>query len=665
MKYIAAFSLSLFAHFLSGQNPAGDSLGYELYLTRIALSEAQYHLGEISDAKATLGATPSTFRGWEFDYLHAAFDRSERTLKDHASAVTFVSFSPDGKLLASCGMDSSIFIWSYPELKILKKLNGHAGGVSTLDFSPDGKSLASGARDARVKVWDVASGKELLTLTEGLSKGIYAVKFTPDGKRLGVTSWEWLQDKGVNGIARIYNLPNGSLFKHFDLDPHPISAIDFSPDGKKAFIGSWGQIVTCHDLENDNLDWKFDMDKDFPEEYNAVNSAELSPDGRWGVSTGKDSRTRLYDAATGKIIYQIEPHEGHKKWINAVRFSADGKLLATGGEDQLIQVREAATGKLLHSLWGHDDFVNSLSFHPDGAVLASASRDGSLKIWNLEKTGEITFDVCINGPWYAPVSPTTPQMAAACSDSLIGIWNLNTGQRDKVLTGKNANCAVFSPDGTLLASAGHDKSVRIWDIADEKEIQAWEGHTSSIFGIDWNGDLIASAGGDIRIWNFKTGKAEKLLTFEGNPAYAVAFSPDGGKLAAGMSDGKVYIFDTGNWKQLMEFRAGKDSKYLVFDSSGERLVSTSRNIYLMDLKTGKMQEFIGHKNAVYGVSFHPDDKYLLSGSYDKTAKFWDTVTGRCTLTLHGFEKEIYTVSVLKNGKILLTGTDGKVRVERY
>lgn len=666
MKYCLALALCLFGHFSFSQTNPADSIAYELYLSQISLAEAYYQMGEIADAQATLAATDPSRRGWEWQVLHAMSDRSQQTLTAHGASVSTVAFSPDGKVLASAGSDSTIILWSYPDLAVLIKIQGHTDGVSTLDFSPDGRWLASGSRDKTVKIWDLEDGQLVKTLTEGLSRGIYAVKYSPDGKRLGTTSWRFEKGKGVIGFAKLFDLETDATLQSFDLDTHPVSGFDFSKDGKKALIVSWGEIAWYYDLGSGQPDWIFDMTTDI-EEYNAVTSGQISPDGRWAAITGRDYCTRILDVATGKVVYQIEKHEGHGKWIDAVRFSADGKYIATGAQDALLQIRNAATGKLLHTLRGHTDFINGIAWHPTAHVLATASKDGSVKIWDVENTGEVAFDACDNGPWYAPTSPDGKWVATACSDTVIGLWNLKTGERDIVLPGKSANCAAFSPDGKRLATAGHDYQVSVWDIDSQTKTHSLEGHSNSIYGLAWSGNWIASAGDTtLRIWNIKTGQPEQVLSFPGKSPYALVFTNDGKRLVAGMADGSVYVISTANWKELKQFQLGTSLNHLSVDVAGNQVATCGKNVYTCNLQTGEIKEMKGHKAAVWGVSLSADGRYALSDSYDQTVKFWNTKTGRCTLTLHGFEDELFKTGILESGKgIFVTETQGVVRVMRF
>lgn len=644
-----------------------DSLSYELYLTRIQLAEALLLANENGAAKTALEATDPRYCGPEWHYLQAVLDHSYRTLTEHQKAVVSAVFSPDGKWLATGSADQTILLWQKPFQQPYARLQGHKGQATTLDFSPDSRWLASGSSDFTVKIWDLKSQKEVRTITEGLSRGIYQLKFSPDGQRLGVVSWELHPVQRVAGFAKIFDFKTGQELSRFDLDTHPASAIDFSPDGQKLLVAGWGMLVKYFDIASGQSEWTLDLSN--LGYYTAIQSADISPDGQWIILGGKDKKIRLVAAKTGAIQYVIEPHLGHKDVVNAVRFSPDGKTFVSGSSDQLLLVWDADSGKLLHTLRGHTGAVAAVAFHPEEKWLASAGKDGTAKIWNLNDTGELHFELCENGPWYAPVSPDQRMLAAACSDSNVGIWNLATGQLEKVLQGPSANCAVFSPDGAMLATAGHDAEVHVWDLASGAEIQKFSGHRKSIFGIAWqaNTGLLATASSDktVRLWDIKAGKADTVLAFTDGSPYSVQFAPHG-TLITGCSNGKIKLWSTSTWALLGEFQAGSSLQFLTVDPAGQKLLTAdgSGTVYLWDLANLQLvHELRGHTEVVYALAFHPTKPYAVTGSYDRSVKFWDLRNGRNTLTVHGYQDNIFWVNFLANGsKLLVTETEGAVHL---
>lgn len=247
------------------------------------------------------------------------------TLEGHTGWVRSVAFSPDGRTLASGSYDSTIRLWVLDTEQQVRTLEGHRGWVSSVAFSPDGRTLASAAiLDRTIKLWDVATGRELHTLTEDGSRGVYGVAFSADGRTLSSGWW---------GMVKMWDVETG----------HEILSMG------------------GHTL--------------------AVYTVAFSPDGGTLASGSGDTTIRLWDVATGREIRTLE---GHADWVYALAFAPDGRALASGSTDRTIQLWDVTTGALLYTLEGHAGPVGSVAFSPDGATLASGSGDNTIRLWDLK-----------------------------------------------------------------------------------------------------------------------------------------------------------------------------------------------------------------------------------------------------------------------------------------
>jgi WD40 repeat protein/energy-coupling factor transporter ATP-binding protein EcfA2 len=337
------------------------------------------------------------------------------------------------------------------------------------------------------------------------------------------------------------------------------------------------------------------------------------------------SVTALHSAIL--ISYLRKTLRGHEDNVNSVAFSSDGKHLATASADGTAKVWDAETGEALMTLTGHGDAVNSVAFSPDGKRLATGSDDKTAKIWDAQ-TGKELMTL--------------------------------SGHHDKVEE------VAFSPDGKRLATGSDDKLAKIWDAQTGKLLMTLSGHTSSVNSVAFSSDgkRVATGSDDsnVKIWDAQTGKDLMTLRGHGLPVNSVAFSPDGKRLATGSDDKLAKIWDTQTGKVLSTLSGHQAAvNSVAFSPDGGRLATCSndRTAQIWDLlETGKAATILrGHTSAVNSVAFSPDGRRLATASYDKTAKIWDALPGGTEAMTLRDDEWVTSVAFSPDGKLLATGSD--------
>ncbi|KAH8653107.1 WD40-repeat-containing domain protein [Tricladium varicosporioides] len=533
-------------------------------------------------------------------------------LQGHTDTVDAVTFSPDGRFLASGSGDDTVRIWNPATGQETQKFKGHTGAVNGVAFSPDGKLLASGSSDDTVRIWNLATGQEVQKL-EGHTAWVNAVPFSPDGKLLASGSGD--------DTVRIWNPATGQEVRKLEGHTDSVYVVAFSPDGKLLASGSRDETVRTWNPATGQEVQKFLGHTD------CVYAVAFSPDGKLLVSSSRDSTVRIWNPATGQEVQKLQ---GHTSWVDAIAFSLDGMLLAAGSDDRTVRIWNPATGQEVRKLEGHTDRVCAVAFSPDGKLLASGSGDDTVRIWN-------------------PAMEQESQKLEGHTDYVYAV--------------------AFSPDGMLLASGLHDMTVRIWNPATGQEVQKFEGHTSWVRAVAFSSDskLLASGSGDYtaKIWNLATG--QEVWEFLGHDdfVYAVSFSPDGKLLASGSGDNTVRIWNLATGQEVQKLEGHTNCVYVVAFSPDSKLLvsgSSDNTARIWNLATGQeVQKFEGHTNTVSTVAFSPDGKLLASSSFNE-AKLWNPATGQEIQKL-GFEDVITGILFSVKGQFL--GTDGRLLMSEF
>ena len=257
---------------------------------------------------------------------------------------------------------------------------------------------------------------------------------------------------------------------------------------------------------------------------------------------------KLWDVATKQNIATLQ----HTGYVRSVSFSPDGTLLASGGGrfDGEVKLWDVATHENI-AILRHTSDVNSVSFSPDGTILASAGAfDKTVKLWDVETHENIaTLQGHTDGVLSVSFSPDGTTLASGSFDKTVKLWDVATHENIATLEGHTGSVSSvsFSPDGTILASAGSfDKTVKLWDVATHTNIATLEGHTGYVRSVSFSpdGTTLASGSWDdtVKLWDVET--HTNIATIQGrHHINSAVFSPDGTLLAYGSNDNTVKLLD--------------------------------------------------------------------------------------------------------------------------
>ena len=678
------------------------------------------------------GSEDGTVKLWD-----VATEENSATLDEgYAIGVKSVSFSPDGTILASGSQDGAITLWEVGTETNSATLFEHTRSVSSVSFSPDGTTLASGSEDGTVKLWDVLTRED--TATFGHTGLVHSVSFSPNGtifasatQERTIELWdtsEWTRPRpyrvvkitgddqqGTPGAA----LPNpfvvevrdqydnplpdapvtftmtagaGKLSDRFTVENTTTDAngraeriLTLGPDPGTNTVGvSLGgrELVAFHaegvgtvvsGMEGDYRTWHLPGGATVRLGKGSLGEGEravaFSPDGK-SLAVSSGIGLWLYEVDTSRALALLPSASP----LSSVVFSPDGTTLASGSRDGTVKLWDVATRATIASLERHTDGVRSVVFSPDGTVLASGAFDNTVKLWDVATRAIIaTLEGHTGGVNSVVFSPDGTVLASGAWDNTVKLWDVATRAIIATLEGHSDLVASvsFSPDGTVLASGSQDGTFKLWEVGRETNSATLFGHTGGISSVSFSpdGTTLASGAWDntVKLWD--VGTRENTATLEGHTLWvrSVSFSPDGTILASGSEDGTVKLWDvaTGNAAYPLQEHTGGISS-VSFSPDGTTLASGSGNgmVKLWDVATEEISAtlFDPWAGSLSSVSFSPDGTILSAGSWGWRILLWDVFTKEkiATLITRGV---VRSVSFSPDGTILASGSeDGTVKL---
>lgn len=541
-----------------------------------------------------------------------------------------IAFTPDTNSLLAIFGDGALIRWETETWTVVSVMDinhylpvGRASAITSFCISNSGEKMAFSTTEGDIVYFDFLND----TTNSIEIDPVYSTAFSPNEKYLVTTS-----DKGL----QVWDLEKGScgtLDLNKGVEITNAKAI-FNPKSNSVayfFDNFWGTIdITA---TNDSKWQKYNESK-------CVAISFLNSSNDIAVFT-EDGIITVWNIESHEQIIQIGYHVGS---IEASEFSSDGSLVAYIDDNKRISIANIIPADLKDTQLLRDRKLTSIDFHPDGvlAVMGTANLDsGDVIVFDFE--GKKILNV-LNGHsdrvFSARYSPNGEIIATASYDGNICLWDSSSGECIKILDVKDIiseetafTTVSFNRLGTLIAAATYKGDIIVWDYRNSHILNKFSHTSNPVYSVQFSpdGTYLASAGIDnnIKIWCLSSGKLHKTLRGHDYFVKSVNYSPNGECLFSASDDNTLIcwnprngeiIWRNANWYgQLTALALSNDGKYLAVSSC-----DSNKPICICDTGSGKIiVSYSGIIEPLNSLAFNPDGKRLVCVDNEGRIYIWE------------------------------------------
>jgi WD40 repeat protein len=570
-----------------------------------------------------------------------------RVIAIHDGELTEVAFDRTGRQLATASMDGTVKLVPLAT-GTPRTFAGHTGPVNTLSFSPSGEQLLTAGDDHSARLWRVADGTPIATFV-GHDQAVFHAQFLDEARIVtgsddgGVRLWHVRQPDAPELLTR-----HATAITAIDVHRDRVASASLDNDMRivelvertvveldppaavwsLAFVADGEQLVTASFDGNARL-WSSHGGRPlrtFVGHRETVLRVAVDPDGRWLATGSYDGELRLWDLHRPRLRQSLEGHGGQ---VSGIVFDAAERRIATCSHD--VHLWSADDAHELATLQTGRDAVYSIAFSPDDAYLAAGTSGGDVALWGLDDLSLRVLQGHATDVWQVAFDGSGQRLASASLDGTVRVWSVAEGRELLILEGHTDNVTgvQFEPGDQRIVSVGNDGTLRIWDAQTGAKLGFWHAHHAKISRLVRSPDghtlATASEDGTVKLWPDDNPDHAIVLRGHSQPVWSVAFDASGSRVVTASYDKDARIWSTVDGSLLRTLSGHSETVWGARFTADGRVVTGSEDNTLRVWPRDEGDPVIvlsGHGDAVTTLTLNRAGTRLISGSADGTAKIW-------------------------------------------